>query len=58
MVAILEKSEHNIDFHPMVDFIEASPFSFGSKQRKREPKFSLKSTGFNEFSSNIATALA
>nr|GFB41227.1 hypothetical protein [Tanacetum cinerariifolium] len=24
MVAILEKSEHNIDFHPMVDFIEAS----------------------------------
>nr|GEW70293.1 ribonuclease H-like domain-containing protein [Tanacetum cinerariifolium] len=27
MVAILEKSEHNIDFHPMVDFIEASPLS-------------------------------
>nr|GEZ45831.1 putative ribonuclease H-like domain-containing protein [Tanacetum cinerariifolium] len=25
MVAILEKSEHNIDFHPMVDFVEASP---------------------------------
>nr|GEX98009.1 uncharacterized mitochondrial protein AtMg00810-like [Tanacetum cinerariifolium] len=25
MVAILEKSEHNIDFHPMLDFIEASP---------------------------------
>nr|GEX95687.1 hypothetical protein [Tanacetum cinerariifolium] len=25
MVATLEKSEHNIDFHPMVDFIEASP---------------------------------
>nr|GEU32293.1 retrovirus-related Pol polyprotein from transposon TNT 1-94 [Tanacetum cinerariifolium] len=25
MVAILEKSEYNIDFHPMVDFIEASP---------------------------------
>nr|GEZ92551.1 hypothetical protein [Tanacetum cinerariifolium] len=25
MVAILEKREHNIDFHPMVDFIEASP---------------------------------
>nr|GFA19865.1 hypothetical protein [Tanacetum cinerariifolium] len=24
MVAILEKGEHNIDFHPMVDFIEAS----------------------------------
>nr|GFB59252.1 hypothetical protein [Tanacetum cinerariifolium] len=28
MVAILEKSEHNIDFHPMVDFIEASPLSY------------------------------
>nr|GEX47200.1 hypothetical protein [Tanacetum cinerariifolium] len=25
MVVILEKGEHNIDFHPMVDFIEASP---------------------------------
>nr|GEX62390.1 hypothetical protein [Tanacetum cinerariifolium] len=25
MVAILEKGEHNIEFHPMVDFIEASP---------------------------------
>nr|GEW25292.1 hypothetical protein [Tanacetum cinerariifolium] len=25
MVAILEKREHDIDFHPMVDFIEASP---------------------------------
>nr|GEY21501.1 hypothetical protein [Tanacetum cinerariifolium] len=25
MVAILEKSEHNVNFHPIVDFIEASP---------------------------------
>nr|GFC41809.1 hypothetical protein [Tanacetum cinerariifolium] len=25
MVAILEKSEHNVDFHLIVDFIEASP---------------------------------
>nr|GEZ08272.1 hypothetical protein [Tanacetum cinerariifolium] len=25
MVAILEKGKHNVDFHPMVDFIEASP---------------------------------
>nr|GEW24654.1 hypothetical protein [Tanacetum cinerariifolium] len=24
MIAILEKTEHNIDFHPIVDFIEAS----------------------------------
>nr|GEZ76194.1 synaptobrevin, longin-like domain protein [Tanacetum cinerariifolium] len=28
MVAIVEKGEHNIDFHPMVDFIEASPLSY------------------------------
>nr|GEW38287.1 putative reverse transcriptase domain-containing protein [Tanacetum cinerariifolium] len=27
MVAILEKSEHNINFHPIVDFVEASPLS-------------------------------
>nr|GEW23403.1 hypothetical protein [Tanacetum cinerariifolium] len=27
MVAILEKSEHNVDFHPIVDFVEASPLS-------------------------------
>nr|GEY80194.1 hypothetical protein [Tanacetum cinerariifolium] len=44
MVAILEKSENNVDFHPIVDFIEASPLS-------------PKSTGFNEFSSNIDTTL-
>nr|GEX88042.1 putative ribonuclease H-like domain-containing protein [Tanacetum cinerariifolium] len=28
MVAILEKSEHNIDFHPIVDFVEASPLTY------------------------------
>nr|GEZ83763.1 hypothetical protein [Tanacetum cinerariifolium] len=28
MVVILENGEHNIDFHPMVDFIEASPFRY------------------------------
>nr|GFD19514.1 hypothetical protein [Tanacetum cinerariifolium] len=28
MVAILEKSEHNVDFHPIVDFIEASPLRY------------------------------
>nr|GEU76661.1 hypothetical protein [Tanacetum cinerariifolium] len=28
MVAILEKGEFNTDFHPMVDFIAASPLSF------------------------------
>nr|GEZ83638.1 hypothetical protein [Tanacetum cinerariifolium] len=25
MIAILEKSEYNVDFHPIVDFVEASP---------------------------------
>nr|GFA07808.1 hypothetical protein [Tanacetum cinerariifolium] len=130
MVAILEKSEHNADFHPIVDFIEASPlriettaegsqilatvdgvlrtvtesslrrnlklqdeegiislpdtklfenltlmgynispnqkFTFQKGQFSHQWKFlihtimqclSPKSTGFNEFSSNIATAL-
>nr|GFB28918.1 hypothetical protein [Tanacetum cinerariifolium] len=28
MVAILEKGEFNSDFHPMVDFIAASPFRY------------------------------
>nr|GEY63289.1 xylulose kinase-1 [Tanacetum cinerariifolium] len=28
MVAILEKSKHKVDFHPMVDFIEASPLRY------------------------------
>nr|GEZ50196.1 synaptobrevin, longin-like domain protein [Tanacetum cinerariifolium] len=28
MVAILEKGEFNVDFHPMVDFIKASPLRF------------------------------
>nr|GFB49423.1 glutamic acid-rich protein-like [Tanacetum cinerariifolium] len=103
MVAILEKSEHNIDFHPMVDFVEESPlrrnlklqdeegisslpdmehfenltlmgynispnqkFTFQKGKFSHQWKFlihtimqclSPKSTGFNEFSSNIATAL-
>nr|GEV25838.1 reverse transcriptase domain-containing protein [Tanacetum cinerariifolium] len=103
MVAILEKGEHNIDFHPMVDFVEASPlrrnlklqdeegisslhdtelfenlsligynisqnqkFTFQKGQFSHQWKYlihtimkclSPKSTGFNEFSSNIATTL-
>nr|GEY90833.1 hypothetical protein [Tanacetum cinerariifolium] len=28
MVAILEKNEHNIDYHPIVDFDEASPLMY------------------------------
>nr|GEV04653.1 hypothetical protein [Tanacetum cinerariifolium] len=107
MVAILEKGEHNIDFHPMVDFVEASPLRIETteegtkilatvdgilrtvtesslrrnlKLQDEEGLSSLPDTelfenlslmgynisqnqkftfqkGFNEFSSNIATAL-
>nr|GEW50210.1 hypothetical protein [Tanacetum cinerariifolium] len=74
MVAILEKIEHNIDFHPIVDFVEASPLMIlttvdgilrtviESSLRRNlklqdEEGISPKSTGFNKFSSNIATAL-
>nr|GEV21382.1 copia protein [Tanacetum cinerariifolium] len=80
MVAILEKSEHNIDFHPMIDFIEASPLRRNLKLKDEEGIGSLPDTElfenltlmgynispnqkftfqkrFNEFSSNIATAL-
>nr|GFA36646.1 hypothetical protein [Tanacetum cinerariifolium] len=28
MVAILKKSEHTVDFHPQVDFVEASPLRY------------------------------
>nr|GEW22281.1 hypothetical protein [Tanacetum cinerariifolium] len=103
MVAILEKGEYNVDFHPMVDFIVASPLRRNLKLRDEEgistlpdaelfenltlmgynispnqkftfqkgqfshqwkylihtimQRLSPKSTWFNEFSSNIATAL-
>nr|GEY07002.1 glutamic acid-rich protein-like [Tanacetum cinerariifolium] len=103
MVAILEKGEHNSDFYPMVDCLEASPlrrnlklrdedgisslpdaklfenltlmgynispnqkFTFQKGQFSHQWKYlihtimqclSPKSIGFNEFSSNIATAL-
>ncbi|GJY02533.1 hypothetical protein Tco_0360685 [Tanacetum coccineum] len=106
MVAILEKTEHNTDFHQIVYFLEASPLRIETsdggtniiakvdgKQRtisessiRRHlklndeegistlpntdlfeilslmgynilPNQSPKSTGFNEFSSNIATAI-
>nr|GEW83997.1 uncharacterized mitochondrial protein AtMg00810-like [Tanacetum cinerariifolium] len=80
VVAILEKSKHNVGFHPMVDFIEASPLRINLKLKDEEgisflpdtelfenltlmgynispnQKFTFQK-GFNEFSSNIATAL-
>nr|GEW69809.1 hypothetical protein [Tanacetum cinerariifolium] len=84
MVAILEKIEHNIDFHQIVDFLKAShiryaltisPTIYVSHIRQfwsnariettyQETKIIAtvdvskpKNTGFNEFSSNIATAV-
>nr|GFA21017.1 glutamic acid-rich protein-like [Tanacetum cinerariifolium] len=103
MIAILEKDEYNSDFHPMVDFIAASPLrrnlklrdedgivfipdtelfenltlmgynisqnqklTFHKGQFSHQWKYlihtimqclSPKSIGFNEFSSNIGTAL-
>nr|GEV43095.1 hypothetical protein [Tanacetum cinerariifolium] len=77
MVAILGKSDHNVDFHPIVDFIEASPLrypltvkptvyvsyirQFWSTARiettEEGTKILATVDGFNEFSSNIATAL-
>nr|GEX46955.1 hypothetical protein [Tanacetum cinerariifolium] len=98
MVAILEKGEFNSDFHPMVDFIAASPLRIETtdegthilatvdgiqrtvsesslrrnlKLRDEDGIVSIpdtklfenmtlmgpKSNGFNEFDSNIATAL-
>nr|GEV53147.1 hypothetical protein [Tanacetum cinerariifolium] len=44
MVAILEKSEHNADFHPMVDFIEASPLRINLKLQDEEGISSLPYT--------------
>nr|GEV62866.1 hypothetical protein [Tanacetum cinerariifolium] len=40
MVAILEKSEHNVDFHPIVDFVEAFPL----RQYTRREKIAQSST--------------
>nr|GEV97627.1 retrovirus-related Pol polyprotein from transposon TNT 1-94 [Tanacetum cinerariifolium] len=101
MIAIMEKYEHKVDFHQIVDFVEASyiriettdegtkildtvdelfenlalmgysilpnqKFSFQKGQFSHQWKYlihtiiqclSPKSTGFNEFSSNIATAV-
>nr|GEY40952.1 hypothetical protein [Tanacetum cinerariifolium] len=37
MVAILEKGEHNIDFHPMVDFVEASPLRVKAQEHQLSP---------------------
>nr|GEZ96433.1 hypothetical protein [Tanacetum cinerariifolium] len=36
MVAILEKSEHNVDFYPIVDFVEASPLRRNLKLKDEE----------------------
>nr|GEX39922.1 hypothetical protein [Tanacetum cinerariifolium] len=44
MVAILEKDEYNTDFHPMVDFITASPLRRNLKLRDEDGISSLPDT--------------
>nr|GEY91711.1 hypothetical protein [Tanacetum cinerariifolium] len=44
MVAILEKSEHNVDFHPIVDFVKASPLRRNLKLQDEEGNSSLPDT--------------
>nr|GEZ46717.1 retrovirus-related Pol polyprotein from transposon TNT 1-94 [Tanacetum cinerariifolium] len=44
MVAILEKGEYNIDFHPMVDFIAASSLRHNLKLRDEEGIVSIPDT--------------
>nr|GEW77666.1 hypothetical protein [Tanacetum cinerariifolium] len=44
MVAILEKGEFNIDFHPMVDFIAASPLRRNLKLRDEDGIVSIPDT--------------
>nr|GFB96122.1 hypothetical protein [Tanacetum cinerariifolium] len=70
MVAILEKGEHNVDFHPIVDFIEASPLRRNLKLQDEEGISCLPDAvlfenltlmGYNispNQNNNIATALA
>nr|GEW65365.1 transposon Ty3-I Gag-Pol polyprotein [Tanacetum cinerariifolium] len=77
---LIPLTENNIDFHPIVDFVEASPLMGNLKLQDEEGISSLPNAelfenltlmgynispnqkitfqkGFNEFSSNIATAL-
>nr|GEZ22953.1 hypothetical protein [Tanacetum cinerariifolium] len=80
MIAIFEKYEHNVDFHQIVDFVEASHIRRNLKLDDEEgistlpdaelfenlalmgynilpnQKFTFQK-GFNEFSSNITTAV-
>nr|GFA05509.1 ribonuclease H-like domain-containing protein [Tanacetum cinerariifolium] len=56
------KYEHNTDFHPIVDFVEAAHLrsvlpSVEVSNPYYHAMFESKEYGFNEFSSNIATAL-
>nr|GEV81222.1 ribonuclease H-like domain-containing protein [Tanacetum cinerariifolium] len=48
MIAILEKSEHNVDFHPIVDFVEASPLRTGTESSLRRNLKLHDEEGINE----------
>nr|GEY19019.1 hypothetical protein [Tanacetum cinerariifolium] len=41
MVAILEKSEHNTDFHPIVDFVKASPLRQYTRRARIPQSYAL-----------------
>nr|GEW15799.1 hypothetical protein [Tanacetum cinerariifolium] len=47
MITILEKSEYNINFHPMVDFVEASPLSLQRQHSKLLAKFQAQEVEIN-----------
>nr|GEY21957.1 hypothetical protein [Tanacetum cinerariifolium] len=44
MVVILEKSEYNVDFYPIMDFVEASPLRRNLKLQDEEGISSLPDT--------------
>nr|GEY65565.1 hypothetical protein [Tanacetum cinerariifolium] len=52
----LEKYEHNVNFHQIVDFVEASNLRIETTDEGT--KILATVDGFNEFSSNIATAVS
>nr|GFA67943.1 hypothetical protein [Tanacetum cinerariifolium] len=53
MVAILEKGKHNIDFHPMVDFVEASPLSLQRQHSELLAKFQAQEVEINRLKERV-----
>nr|GEY30657.1 hypothetical protein [Tanacetum cinerariifolium] len=53
MVAILEKGEHNVDFHPIVDFVEASPLSLQRQLSELTAKFQAREVKINRLKERV-----